>query len=337
MIGVLIIPTGIGAEIGGHAGDGNPVAKLIASCCDKLITHPNVVNASDINEMTENTLYVEGSMLDRFLENEIELEEIKSNQLLVVANKPVTYATINAVSAARATIGLEAEIVGLDTPLQMIPEFKDNIATGEVLGWEELVEQVSAYDFDALAIHTPLDMDREAELHYYRQGGLNPMGGVEAKASKLIAGHLNCPVAHAPLEDTPQSDEELYHIFENVFEPRLAAEAISNCYLHCVLKGLFKAPRIGTGLNVKQVNFMVTPINCVGRPHRACLERGIPVIAVEENKNNLNDEMPDEFIIVENYLEAVGIIQAMKIGISPKSVRRPLEGTIVHEKKGKIE
>ena len=28
---VLIIPTGIGAEIGGHAGDGNPVAKQLQS------------------------------------------------------------------------------------------------------------------------------------------------------------------------------------------------------------------------------------------------------------------------------------------------------------------
>jgi len=33
---VLIIPTGLGAEIGGHAGDANPVAKLIAKCCDKV-------------------------------------------------------------------------------------------------------------------------------------------------------------------------------------------------------------------------------------------------------------------------------------------------------------
>ncbi|MCZ6701780.1 MAG: DUF3326 domain-containing protein, partial [Ignavibacteria bacterium] len=60
---VLLIPTGIGAEIGGHCGDGNAVARLIASACDNLITHPNVVNASDINEMTENTLYVEGSII----------------------------------------------------------------------------------------------------------------------------------------------------------------------------------------------------------------------------------------------------------------------------------
>ena len=53
MIGVLVIPTGLGARIGGNAGDGNPVAKLMAACCDTLITHPNVVNASDINEMTD--------------------------------------------------------------------------------------------------------------------------------------------------------------------------------------------------------------------------------------------------------------------------------------------
>jgi len=56
MNGVFIIPTGLGAEIGGHAGDATPSAKLVASCCDKLIVNPNVVNASDINEMSDNML-----------------------------------------------------------------------------------------------------------------------------------------------------------------------------------------------------------------------------------------------------------------------------------------
>ena len=46
---VLLVPTGIGAEIGGHAGDATPVAKLLAEACDTLVTHPNVVNASDFN------------------------------------------------------------------------------------------------------------------------------------------------------------------------------------------------------------------------------------------------------------------------------------------------
>ena len=44
----FLIPTGIGCEIGGHAGDGTPALRLIASACDKVITHPNAVNASDI-------------------------------------------------------------------------------------------------------------------------------------------------------------------------------------------------------------------------------------------------------------------------------------------------
>ncbi|MEE3004749.1 MAG: DUF3326 domain-containing protein, partial [Chloroflexota bacterium] len=30
---VLLVPTGIGAEIGGHAGDATPVAQLLASVC----------------------------------------------------------------------------------------------------------------------------------------------------------------------------------------------------------------------------------------------------------------------------------------------------------------
>ena len=43
---VLLIPTGVGAEIGGHAGDAGPVARLLAEVCDTVVLHPNVVNAS---------------------------------------------------------------------------------------------------------------------------------------------------------------------------------------------------------------------------------------------------------------------------------------------------
>ena len=41
---MLIIPTGIGAKIGGYAGDGIPIARLMAQVCDRLNTHPNVLN-----------------------------------------------------------------------------------------------------------------------------------------------------------------------------------------------------------------------------------------------------------------------------------------------------
>ena len=323
---VMIIPTGIGCEIGGHAGDANPAAKLIGACCNKLILHPNVVNASDINEMPPNALYVEGSILDRFLEGDIELKEINRNRVLVVVNPPIKTEIINAVSAARATIGLEAKIIILKTPLKMVAGFdKDGCATGNVTGWHELVKQIWEYDFDALAINTQIECEKEVEIDYYINGGVNPLGGVEAKASRLIATELNLPTAHAPIE----SEDVEIKTFNKLVDPRIAAEAVSFCFLHCVLKGLSKAPRIGQGLSLSDIGCLITPIGCVGRPHKACMEAGIPIIAVKENTTVLNDPMPDEFILVENYIEAAGYIMAMRAGIHPRSVRRPLEKTIV--------
>jgi len=322
MNAVMIIPTGVGAEIGGHAGDGNVVARLLAAVCDKLIIHPNVVNASDINEMPENCLYVEGSMLDRFLRKEICLEEVSSNKILVVVNSPLNNETVNAVSAARATIGLDASILILDTPLVLTAYIKDNQADGGVEGWYQLVEQVKYQDFDALAITTPIDVDKDVVLHYLQYGGINPWGGVEAKVSKLISTALDKPVAHAPMDETMRD-------YNEIVDPRLAAEMVSMCYLHCVLKGLHKAPRIGKGLCASDISCLVTPVGCVGEPHIACLEAGIPIIAIKENKTWLNDKMPDEFVFVENYLEATGLLVAMKTGIHPASVRRPLEYTKV--------
>ena len=37
---LLIIPTGIGCNVGGYAGDGIPAARLLASASECLITHP---------------------------------------------------------------------------------------------------------------------------------------------------------------------------------------------------------------------------------------------------------------------------------------------------------
>jgi len=341
MICVLIIPTGVGLAIGGNAGDANPVAKLIGACCDKLILHPNVVNASDINEMPENAVYVEGSMLDRFLRQEIELKEVLRNKVLVVANLPLRSDTINAVSAARATIGLEASVLELNTPLEMIAEMhEDGHAGGIVRGWKELIEQVAPFDFDALAVHTPITVPRETGLNYYKKGGVNPWGGVEAIASKLIANELNKPVAHAPVESFNIDDQQ--EVYDLVVDPRIASESLSSCYLHCVLKGLHKAPRIsdhcpgyGRRIAAQEVDFMVSPFGLWGPPHEACAALDIPIIFVNENKpaKGLAKEIPEgkypRIFQVENYIEAAGLIMAHEAGIDPLSVRRPLANTII--------
>jgi len=316
---VFIVPTGIGCSIGGHAGDATPAFKLIASLSDIAITHPNVVNASDINEMPSNTWYVEGSILDRFLKEEIFLEKSKSNKILLAVNKPIRPETINAVNAARHTIGCEIEVMELKIELKMIATLDDNGASGVVIGWRHLCEQTKKYEFDALAVATSIEHPESLSLNYLRNGGINPWGGVEAMASKLIANVINKPVAHAPIE----SDDPELKTFNEVVNPRIAAEVISQCYIHCVFKGLHKAPRISDrGLSVKDINCLITPIGCWGRPHKACAKMGIPIIVVEENcsviKTYPSVPMP---MMVNNYLEAAGYIQLLKEGISLESIR----------------
>ena len=323
---VFIVPTGIGAEIGGHAGDATPAAKLIASVCDKLFTHPNVVNASDINEMTDNILYVEGSILDRFLEGQIGLEEVYSNKILLIVNGTVTSETVNAVSGARATIGIDIKIVQLNTPLRMVASTIDGKASGDVYNLDETIKQVSQYDFDVLVVNTPIETSND-DIMNYLTGNIktNPWGGVEAKLSKLMSERLGKPVVHAPIENS-----ETFKTFNDVVDPRMAAEMVSICYLHCCLKGGHVAPKISLDDMAywnTNIDFMVTPINVFGRPHKACIKNNIPVIAVEENRTVLNDIMPDNFIIAKNYLEVAGIISAKKAGVSLQSVRRPLNRT----------
>ncbi len=316
---VFIVPTGIGAAIGGDAGDATPAFKLIASISDIAITHPNVVNASDINEMPNNAWYVEGSILDRFLEGKIKLKKPHSNKILLAVNKPIRPETINAMNAARYTIGCDIEYIELETELRMIATMDSYGASGQVLGWKELVKQISKlhvrwggyYEFDALAIASIIEVPKEVALNYFKNGGINPWGGVEAIASKLIANAINKPVAHAPIE----TDDLELKSFNKLVSPTIAAEVISQCYIHCVFKGLHKAPRISdTGLSVDDIDCLVSPLNCYGRPHKACEKAGIPIITVKENTTCLNVE-PQKHDWVDNYFEAAGYIQSLKEGI----------------------
>uniref|UniRef100_A0A6M3XDT4 DUF3326 domain-containing protein n=1 Tax=viral metagenome TaxID=1070528 RepID=A0A6M3XDT4_9ZZZZ len=316
MNAVFIIPTGIGCKIGGHAGDATPAAKLIASVCDELIIHPNVVNASDINELTDNMLYVEGSILDRFLEGKFCLKKPKSNRILLVTNKPIQPATINAVNAARHTIGCQIEICELNVPLEMYGNFTSlGTAGGSYFGIDSLLEQIKGIEFDALAVASPITIPKNVNLQYLRNGGINPWGGIEAIVSKIIANKINKPVAHAPIENT---DPEIL-AFNEVVNPKIAAEVLSTAYIHCVFKGLHKAPRISTtGLHVSDIDFLITPWQCFGRPHLACIANDITILGVKENTTCLGVELNEDVAYwVDNYVEAAGWLQSKKNGIEP--------------------
>ena len=157
---VMIVPTGIGCEIGGHAGDAAPAARLLASACDTLITHPNVVNASDINELPENGLYVEGSVISNLLMGAVGLEKVRANRVMLVIDKHederISELAINAASAARAALGLDCPVVvKMDPPINMRADYSSSgRAAGQIEGLERLCEVLARHrlEFDAVAI-----------------------------------------------------------------------------------------------------------------------------------------------------------------------------------------
>ncbi len=329
---VFIVPTGVGAEIGGHAGDATPAARLIGSVSDKIVLHPNVVNASDINEMPANALYVDGHSLDKFLASEIGLKPVKVNKILVAINRHKNNAdTINAVSAARATLGIDARIVVLKEHLVLKSGYDESgCATGKVLGTEALIEQVKDMEFDALAIATEIETPEEVALAYFKTGGVNPWGAVESMACQPVSAALRCPVAHAPI------DSGAFDNLKLVVDPRMSAELVSVAYLFCVLKGLHTAPHWTTRLNgkdnalwVKDIDVLVSPNMKFGTPHHLCQAAGIPIMIVEENTTVLPPCGSTDCIRVANFQEAAGWIACKRAGISPESVRRPLPATQV--------
>ncbi len=138
--------------------------------------------------------------------------------------------------------------------------------------------------------------------------------------------------------------EKIINMDVGIVDPRMAAEAVSMTFLNCVLKGLHRSPKIVTDpeamhhhstITASDISALVIPDGCLGLPTLAALEQGIPVIAVRENRNLMKNDLsllpwaPGQFQRVGNYWEAVGVIAAMRAGIDPTCVRRPLAETFV--------
>ncbi|HMO84324.1 MAG TPA: DUF3326 domain-containing protein [Lacipirellulaceae bacterium] len=344
---VMLIPTGVDCVTGGHAGDATPASRLLANVCDHLIVHPNVVNASDVNEQTENTLYAEGSLICRLLMGTVGLRKVRQNRVLLITENRkdapnVVDQTINCAEGARATLGMDiSEVVVLEKELFMQTGVSDS---GRVTGRVErlghlldlLAEKRAEYDAVALATRITPHIDT-VQLHrsYFGEGGPNPWGGVEAILTHLISSMLDVPSAHAPT----MSSEALRTESWGVVEPRKAMEIISTTYLFCVLKGLNKAPQIvanPTGIydpsviSAEDVSCLVIPDGCVGLPTLAAVEQGIPVIAVRGNTNLMRNDLRDlpladgQLLYAENYYEAAGILAALRNGVAPSTLARPM-------------
>ena len=347
---VLVVPTGVGSEIGGHAGDAGPVAQMLGEVADTLVLHPNVVNASDLNEMPHNALYVEGSVLSRMLMGTVGLQPVRSNRVLVVidAHRDELFvnAAVNTVSGARSAYGLSCtEVVCLDPPVRLRARYAPSgRAAGRVEDMAGLVRLLNdrAGEYDAVAISSVIDVPAEFHHSYFDAGGdiVNPWGGVEAMLTHSLSSLYNLPTAHAPMFES----REIANTDPGIVDPRMAAEAVSLSFLQCTLKGLQRSPRIivdADAMNrpgvftASDVSCLVIPDGCLGLPTLAALEQGIPVIAVQENRNLMRNDLctlpwaSGQLHRVGNYWEAVGVIAAMRAGIDPAAVRRPLARTAV--------
>ena len=341
---VYLVPTGIGAEVGGHAGDATPAAQLFAACCDRLITHPNVVNASDINEIPANASYVEGSVICRLLMGTVGLRPVRANRVLVVidarSDEMIENLALNTVEAARATYGLDcAGIWRLDPPLELEAGYS---ASGRAVGTGRGIDRLfrllaeTRESYDAVAISSLIVVPDGYHDRYFASKGdmINPWGGVEAMLTHAVSHVFNVPSAHAPMMES----RDILFADSGRVDPRMAAEAISSSFLQCVLKGLKQSPRIVVDpmemraadvITAANVSCLILPDGCIGLPTLAALEQGIPVIAIREGRGIMANDLtilpwrPGQLIVVENYWEAAGVLSALRAGIAPASVRRP--------------
>jgi hypothetical protein len=345
----LIVPTGIGAAIGGYAGDALPIARAIAQVADCLITHPNVLNGAQLYWQLPNALYVEGYGLDQFAAGQWGLRPVHQNRIGLILDQGIEpelcLRHLQAADAARATLGLDlTEYIVTDAPLNVSLQ---TAASGAAWGTiqnpasllratEALIQKAGATAI-AVVARFPDDFGGDA-LQQYRHGqGVDPIAGAEAVISHLVVRTFGIPCAHAPALLPLPLDPDV--------APRSAAEELGYTFLPCVLVGLSRAPQFVTRSHptfspqmgdiwTEQVDAVVMPATACGGSavmswsQLATIGTSSPrIIAVQDNQTTM--QVPPEALgmvatCVPSYLEALGLLVAQRAGISAAALKPSL-------------
>ena len=352
---LFVIPTGVGCSVGGFAGDAIPSARLLAAASGCLITHPNVMNAGSLYWRDPSIHYVEGYSLDRFAAGEITLKMVRQQRIGLLLDAGLELELrqrhLQVVDACRASLGLMiGPIATTDLPIEILLNHEtDSASWGEIVNPEVLLragESLKHAGASAIAVVTRFpDFSDNDSIKEYRHGkGVDIYGGAEAVISHLLVRHLSIPCAHAPALNSLPVDPDL--------DPRAAAEEIGYTFLPSVLVGLSDAPDLILRTNEsncsnlddsyvvksEQLGAIVAPEGALGgEAVLACIERGVPLIAVSNpglmkvttdslglNKELVNNE-DLRCIHVRNYVEASGILLALREGISLETLDRPLK------------
>ncbi|KAG5189307.1 hypothetical protein JKP88DRAFT_22068, partial [Tribonema minus] len=335
---VLVVPTGIGAAIGGYAGDALPVARVVASVVDHLVTHPNVMNGAALYWPEPNMLYAEGFVLDEFCAGRWGLLPVThgGNRIGLVLDcameDDMQLRHLQAANAARATLGINvAEYAVTEEPIGVTLAMTESGASWGTVGnagtvvaaARRLVEEAGCTAI-AVVARFPDDEDEDM-LQAYREGqGVDAVGGAEAIISHLIVQELGVPAAHAPGLPPIDVDESV--------SPRACAEELGYTFLSCVLANLHRAPacvtsrgdaRAAHALWAEDVDAFIAPATAMGGPGALSLsgQSTTLLVGVEDNATVMRASGADlrmhGHVTVRSYLEAVGLLAAHKAGINP--------------------
>ncbi len=319
-LGAFIVPTGIGASIGGYAGDASPYARKFAKI-SKLIVNPNVVNAGCFSGITDNMLYVEGYSLDEFFKGNINLLPSQNNKLGVVFDKgipqDVLNVHINTINAIKAVYGIDIfdyELTECEVGVEFQME-ESGISTGAVKNIYTLksaCEKLINKGCNAIAIVCLFNDPEEDNPDYANGSGTDPVGGVEAVLSHYISKELCIPCAHSPAFRD-------YQIYSDLVDGRAASEYITPTFLPCILIGLNNAPMLVKegGISIDNLDYLVMPYDSLGSvPVFECVKRGIKVFAVKENVTALNvtpKKISDKIIEMPDYETCLKYIKGLQL------------------------
>lgn len=337
---VLLVPTGVGAAIGGYAGDALPVARAIAQVADRLITHPNVLNGAQLYWPMSNTFYVEGYGLDRFAAMNWGLRPVHQNRVGLILDAAIEsdlrWRQLQAADATKATLGLNlTDYVVTDMPLNVELRPATNGASWGTIGHPESLLRaaealITKAGSEAIAVVARFPDDAESSaLQQYRHGsGIDPIAGAEAVISHLIVRTFQIPCAHAPALLPLPLDPEV--------SPRAAAEELGYTFLPCVLAGLSRSPQFISGRNGSipqsadiwgdRVDAVVIPATAAGGSAVLSFSQNpsVQIIAVAENMTQMQvkpEDLSIKAVQVNSYLEALGVLVTHRAGISADSLR----------------
>ncbi len=316
IFGAFIVPTGIGASIGGFAGDASCYAAEFAKF-SKLIVNPNVVNAGGFSGIKENMFYVEGFSVDEFFKGNLSLTPSSNNKIGVVFDKAIPQDVlnvhINTIRAVKCVYGIDiADYIITEDEVGVKFEVEENgISTGSVKNIETLLNASKTLlqkGCNAIALVCLFDNPESDNEDYSSGCGVDPVGGIEAVLSHCISKELKIPCAHSPAFID-------YQIGSELINPKAASEYITPTFLPCILIGLNNAPLLSKEgeIKVSDLDYLVMPYDSLGSaPVFEALKRNIPIFAVKENSTVLNvtpEKISKNIIVVDSYKKCIELIR----------------------------